>query len=62
MSRQEEWDTEFAVAIEFVKQLKKVGNNGNTDAGNNQSVFVLIILEKIKEKRPEFIQGSVIVL
>ena len=50
------------MAIEFVKQLKKVGNNGNADAGNNQSMFVLIILEKNKEKRPKFIQGSVIVL
>ena len=43
--------------IEFVGQLKKLDKNGNaTDAGNNQSMFVSIILGKIKETRLKFLQ------
>ena len=49
--------------VEFVGQLKKLGADGNaTDAGNPQSMFVLVILEKIKETRLKFSQGSVTVL
>ena len=43
--------------------MKKLDNNGNaTDAGNNQSIFVLTTLEKIKETRSQYSQGSVTVL
>ena len=36
--------------IEFVRQLKKLDDNNNaTDAANDQSMFILTILEKIKE-------------
>ena len=49
--------------IEFVGRLKNLDANGNTiDAGNDQSIFVLTILEKIKEIRLKFSQGSVTVL
>ena len=50
--------------IEFVRQLKKLDANGNaTDAGNNdESMFVLTILEKIKEIRLNLSQGSVTAL
>ena len=38
--------------IEFVGQIKKLNVNGNvTDTGNEQSMFVLTILEKIREKQ-----------
>ena len=41
---------------EFVEQLKKLFNNGNaTDADNDQSMFVLTIVEKIKETRLNFL-------
>ena len=44
-------------------QLKKLDGDGNaSDAGNNQSMFILIILEKIKETRLKLSQGSVTVL
>ena len=43
--------------IEFVGQLKKLDKIGNViDAGNNQSMFVSIFLEKIKETRLKFLQ------
>ena len=46
--------------MEFVGQLKKLDDdddNGNaTDVGNDQSMFVLTILEKIKETRLTFSQ------
>ena len=49
--------------IEFLGQLKKLGDDGNaTDAGSGQYMSVLTILEKIKEMRLEFFQGSVTVL
>ena len=49
--------------MEFAGQLKKLDTNDNaTDAGDNdQSRFVLTILEKIKEARLKFSQGSVTV-
>ena len=41
--------------IKFVGQLKKLGDDGNvTDTGNDQSMFILTILEKIKETRSKF--------
>ena len=41
--------------IEFAEQLKKLGNDRNAaDAGNDQSIFVITILEKIKKTRLEF--------
>ena len=41
--------------IVFVEQLKKLDNNVNvTDADNEQFMFVLTILEKIKETRSKF--------
>ena len=41
--------------IEIVGQLKQLDINGNaTDVGNDQSMFVLMILEKIKEMRLTF--------
>ena len=49
--------------IEFAEQLKKLDDNDNaTDEGNDQSIFVLTILGKIKEAQLKFSQGSVIKL
>ena len=48
--------------MEFVGQLKRLHANGNTtDAANDQSMFVLTILEEIKEIRLKFSQGSIAV-
>ena len=48
--------------IEFVGQLKRLDNNDTvTDAGNDQSMIVSTILEKVKEGL-KFSQGSVSVL
>ena len=52
LSRQNVLDTDLKTIqqIKFVVQLKKLDDNGNvTGAGNDQSVFVLTILEKIKD-------------
>ena len=65
LSRQEELNTDLNAVqqIEFIGQLKKLDHDGNaTDAGNDQSMFVLTILEKITETRLKFSQGSVTVL
>ena len=49
--------------VEFLGQLKKLGDDGNaTDAGSDQHMSILTILEKIKEMRLKFPQGSVTVL
>ena len=49
--------------IEFLGQLKKLGDDGNaTDEGSDQYMSILTILEKIKEMRLKFFQGSVTVL
>ena len=45
--------------IEFVGQLKKLNNTNNNNRG---SMFVLTVLEKIKETRSKFSQGSATVL
>ena len=49
--------------IEFAGQLKKLDDNGSnaTDGGNDQSMFVLTILEKIKETRLKFFQENITV-
>ena len=65
LSRQKESDAypKAIQQIEFVGQLKNLDNNSNaTDVGDDQSMFVLMILEKIKEARSKFSQGSVTVL
>ena len=47
----------------FVGQLKKLKDNGNAiDAGGNQSMFLLTFLEKIRDTRIQFPEGSVTVL
>ena len=39
--------------------IKILDDDGNaTDAGNNQSMFFLTILEKVKETRLKFSQGN----
>lgn len=49
--------------IEFIEHLKKLETNGNTtNPGKDQSMIVLIMLEKIKGTRLKFSQGSVKVL
>ena len=41
---------------------KTINDNGNaTDEGSDQSIFVLKILEKIKETRLKISQGSITV-
>ena len=52
LSKQRELDADLKglQQIKFVGQLKKIDGDGNiTDAGPNQSMFVLTILEKFKE-------------
>ena len=64
-NRQKELDADPKAIeqIEFVVQLKKLGDDGNaTDAVNDQSMFVLTISEKIEETRLKFSQESVTVL
>ena len=64
LSRQKELDADPKVIqqIEFVGQLKNVDNDYNAiDADGTQSMFILKILEKIKETRLIFYQGSVTV-
>ena len=65
LSRQKELGADFKAIqqIESVGQLKKLDADDNaTDAGNDQSMFVLTILEKIKETRLKVSQGSVKIL
>ena len=66
LSRQKELDAypKAIQQIELVGQLKKLDDNDNatTDGGNDQFMFVLTILEKIKETRLKFSEGSVTVL
>ena len=62
MSRQKELDADPKAIqqIEFLGQLKRLDDNGTaTDAVNDQSMFVLTILEKIKEMTLKFSQGRV---
>ena len=57
-------DPKAILQIEFIGQLKKLNAYDNaTDAENDdQPMFVLTVLEKIKEMRLKFSQGSVTVL
>ena len=51
LNRQKELDADPKAIqqIKFVRKLKRLDANGNaTDTGNDQSVFVLTISEKIK--------------
>ena len=61
LSRLKELDTDPKAIqqIEFVRQLK---NEDDINADRTESMFVLTILEKIKETRLKFYQGSVTVL
>ena len=64
-SRQKELDADpkSIQQLEFVGKLKKLDDNDNgADGGHDQSMFVLTILEKIKEIRLKISQGSVTVL
>ena len=65
LSRQKELDADSLAIqpIEFAGQLKKLDDNGNaTDVDYDQSMFVLMILEKIKEIRLKFYQGRLMAL
>ena len=45
--------------IELIGQLKRLDDDGNTrDAGADQSMSVLTVLEKIHERRFKFSQGT----
>ena len=56
-------DPKESQQIEFAGRLKKLDDNDNaTDDRNDQSMFVLTILEKIKETWLNFCQGSATVL
>ena len=61
LSRQKELDADPKAIqeIEFVGQLK---NEDGINTDGTQSIFILTILEKIKEARLKFSQGSVTVL
>ena len=61
LSRQKKLDTDPKVIqqIEIVGQLNKLHAEDNgTDAGNDQSMFVLTILEKIRKTRLKFSRGN----
>ena len=65
MNRQIELDADQKPIkqIEFVVQLKKLDDNGySTNADNEQSMFILTILEKLRETRLTFSRGSLTVL
>ena len=66
MSKRKELDADGKAIqqLEFAGELKKLNaNNKATDTGNSdQYMFVLMILETIKETRLKFSQGSVTVL
>ena len=49
-------------SLEIKKRQKLNDNENATDDGNDQSMLVLTISEKIKERRLKFFKGSVTVL
>ena len=62
LSRQKQLyaDPKSIQRIEFDGQLKKLEDHGNAkESDNDQSMFVLKILEKIKVTRLKFSQGSI---
>ena len=65
MSRKKELDADpnAVQEKEFVGQLNNLdGDNNAADVGDNQSMSVLIILEKIKQTRIKFSHESLTVL
>ena len=65
LSRQKELDAypKASQQKDFIGQLNQLNSNGNaTDVCVDQNMSVLVILEKIKEARLKFSQGSVKVL
>ena len=57
LNRQKELDADPKAIqqIKFVRQLNNVDNDYNdTDANETQLIFILMILEKIKETRLKF--------
>ena len=65
LSMQEELhaDQKAIHQMEFVGQLKKLDSNGNVkDARDDQSMYILKILEKTKGTRLKFSQGILMVL
>ena len=65
MSRKKELDADPNVVQEkeFVGQLNNLDDDNNAaDVGDNQSMSVLIILEKIKQTRIKFSHESLTVL
>ena len=66
MSRQKKLDADLKTIqqIDFFEQLKKLDSNGNAilNADDEQSMFVLTILEKIRETQLTFSQRSLTVL
>ena len=63
LTRQKESDTDPKAIqqIQYVGQLKNLDDNNAVDAHGKQSMFVFMILEKIKEAQLKFSQGSVTV-
>ena len=62
LSRQKELDADPKAIqqIEFVGQLKEMDGDGNaTDAGNDESMFISTIFEKIKETRLSLFHNEV---
>ena len=60
MSQQKELDAD-PKAIQQIELAGKLKNTDGVNADGEQSMFVLMILEKIKEARLKFSQGSVAV-
>ena len=59
LSIQKELESKVIQETEFVRQFQNVDNNCNViDANGTQSMFSLMILEKIKENRSKFSQVS----
>ena len=59
LSIQKELESKVIQETEFVRQFQNVDNNYNViDANGTQSMFSLMILEKIKENRLKFSQVS----
>ena len=61
LSRQKELDADprETQQIDFVRQLQ---NENGINVDGTQTIFILMILEKIKEVRLKFSQGTVTVL
>ena len=60
MSQQKELDAD-PKAIQQIELAGQLKNTDGVNADGEQSMFVLMILEKIKEARLKFSQGSVVV-